>query len=536
MGSKPAQRRSPPNGWSEQRLGSLCSLVVPMRDKPKRLDGNVPWIRIEDFDGKYVSSSKSGQGVDAETIQAMKLKVMPVGTVLCSCSCNMGVTAVVRRELVTNQTFIGVVPNDGAESEYLYYLLGFSKKELNRLSSGTTIGYLPRSAFDNLSLLFPPLPEQRKIAAILSSVDDAIEKTRAVIDQVQIVKRGLMQELLTRGLPGRHTRFKQTEIGDIPEGWEVVALSSVASVERGKFAHRPRNDPRFYGGQHPFIQTGDVAACDGLIDTYSQTLNEEGLAISRLFPSSTIVVTIAANIGATGIAAFDVAFPDSLVGIQTGPRIDTRFLELVLQTRKRALDRFAPESAQKNINLNTLKPLKIPLPDLVEQTRIAGCVWSIIMRLKSAYGHLESLTLLKTTLMSALLTGELRVTPDPRVTPRPPSRMTPKLTGRYELRLAMNPTVVFAGSAGMPPDPGHGVGATSAAPQTAGVARMMRCADKVRRLFAVGFRGRHQDHRRAPRRAGRSRRRPIFVLRPRHQDDRTESGTRRDHRERRPAA
>ena len=135
-------------------------------------------------------------------------------------------------------------------------------------------------------------------------MDDAIEKTQAAIDQVQVVKRGLMQELLTRGLPGRHMRFKQTEIGDIPEGWEVVALSSVASVERGKFAHRPRNDPRFYGGQHPFIQTGDVAACDGLIDTYSQTLNEEGLAISRLFPSGTIVVTIAANIGSTGIAAF----------------------------------------------------------------------------------------------------------------------------------------------------------------------------------------------------------------------------------------
>ena len=72
-------------------------------------------------------------------------------------------------------------------------------------------------------------------------MDDAIEKTRAVIDQVQVVKRGLMQELLTRGLPGRHTRFKQTEIGEMPEEWEVVELASVASVERGKFAHRPRN-------------------------------------------------------------------------------------------------------------------------------------------------------------------------------------------------------------------------------------------------------------------------------------------------------
>ena len=72
--------------------------------------------------------------------------------------------------------------------------------------------------------------EQRKIAAILSSVDDAIEKTQAVIDQVQVVKRGLMQELLTRGLPGRHTRFKQTEIGEIPEGLHLAGSGAGVKV------------------------------------------------------------------------------------------------------------------------------------------------------------------------------------------------------------------------------------------------------------------------------------------------------------------
>ena len=257
----------------------------------------------------------------------------------------------------------------------------------------------------------PPLPEQRKIVAILSSVDDAIEKTQAVIDQVQVVKRGLMQELLTRGLPGRHTRFKQTEIGEIPEEWGVVELASIATVERGKFSHRPRNEPRFYGGQYPFVQTGDVAACDGLITRYSQTLNEEGLAISKLFPTGTIAITIAANIGSTGIATFDVAFPDSLIGIQPGARIDTRFLELVLRTRKRDLDRFAPESAQKNINLSTLKPLKVPLPGMTEQFQIAESVWSVIMRQKNARVSRDALTRLKSALMSVLLTGELRVAP-----------------------------------------------------------------------------------------------------------------------------
>ena len=265
---------------------------------------------------------------------------------------------------------------------------------------------------EEYTLSLPSLAEQRKIAATLSSVDDIIDKTRAAIDQVQVVKRGLMQELLTRGLPGRHMQYKRTDIGEIPDEWQVVELASVASIERGKFAHRPRNDPRFYGGRYPFIQTGDVAACDGLITTYSQTLNEEGLTVSKLFPTGTIVITIAANIGSTGIATFDVAFPDSLIGIQAGPRIDTRFLELVLRTRKRDLNRFAPESAQKNINLDTLKPLKVPLPGMAEQRRIAELLWSIIRREQSANIYRDGLTRLKSALMSVLLTGELRVTPD----------------------------------------------------------------------------------------------------------------------------
>ena len=139
------------------------------------------------------------------------------------------------------------------------------------------------------------------------------------------------------------------------------------------------------------------------------------MAVSKLFRAGTIVITIAANIGATGITAFDVAFPDSLVGIQPGPRIDARFLELVLRLRRRGLERSAPESAQKNLNLDTLKPLKVPLPCKAEQKRIVEHLWSIIHREKSMRLYRDSLTRLKSALMSILLTGELRVALDREV-------------------------------------------------------------------------------------------------------------------------
>ena len=81
---------------------------------------------------------------------------------------------------------------------------------------------LSQEKFLTLGLSTPPLGEQRKIAAILSSVDDVIEATQAVIDQLQVVKKAMMAELLTRGLPGRHTLFKQTEIGEVPEEWRLA--------------------------------------------------------------------------------------------------------------------------------------------------------------------------------------------------------------------------------------------------------------------------------------------------------------------------
>ena len=139
---------------------------------------------------------------------------------------------------LTNQGFRSRFHRETRVSiEFLYYLLSSRSRfrmAFERLVQGSTgLWNIEAQRFVGLQLSMPPLPEQRKIAAILSSVDDAIEKTQAVIDQVQVVKRGLMQELLTRGLPGRHTRFKQTEIGEIPEDWDFLSLVDLAEPGHG---------------------------------------------------------------------------------------------------------------------------------------------------------------------------------------------------------------------------------------------------------------------------------------------------------------
>ncbi|MCA1991964.1 MAG: restriction endonuclease subunit S, partial [Coleofasciculus sp. S288] len=164
-----------------------------------------------------------------------------------------------------------------------------------------------------------------------------------------------------------------TETRKLPEGWRWVTLKDVARLERGKFSPRPRNDPRYYKGAYPWIQTGDVEAADKYIKTYRNTLNELGLAVSKMFPKGTLIITIAATIGAVGILTFDSCMPDSLVAITPKEEVsDTEFLYYLLLFLRKEVKARATQSAQANINLELLEPIEIPLPPLAEQKRIAA--------------------------------------------------------------------------------------------------------------------------------------------------------------------
>lgn len=253
----------------------------------------------------------------------------------------------------------------------------------------------------------PPLPEQKKIAHILSTVQRAIEAQEQIIQTTTELKKALMHKLFTEGL--RNEPQKQTEIGPVPESWAVVELGEVAKIERGKFSHRPRNEPRFYGGEYPFVQTGDVSNCDGYVRSYTQTLNEDGLAISKMFPAGTILITIAANIGFTGILEFDSACPDSLIGITPNESLHTEFLNYYLITQQPEMDRLAPKGTQKNINIQFLKPWPVPLPSFEEQTEIAEAFSATDRKIRLGTQKRNELQDLFRTLLHELMTAKTRV-------------------------------------------------------------------------------------------------------------------------------
>ena len=225
-----------PEGWKDQPLSDIATIVgggTPSRSQPAYWDGDVPWATPTDvtrLPGRTISETAST--ITDAGLASSSSTLLPPNSLLMTTRATIGACAINVVSMATNQGFQNLVPKQSSCVDFLYYLIRHHKRRLERLAAGSTFLEVSKRAIRAFLVRAPPLPEQRKIAAILSSVDDAIEKTQAVIDQVQVVKRGLMQELLTRGLPGRHTRFKQTEIGAIPEDWRAVAIGELGHDSR----------------------------------------------------------------------------------------------------------------------------------------------------------------------------------------------------------------------------------------------------------------------------------------------------------------
>ena len=190
-----------PEHWNILKLQAHTRMLTPMRDRPEKLDGDIPWVRIEDYDGKYISTSKEGLGVSLETVNEMNLKIYPVGSILCTSSCDLGKCAIVTRELVSNQRFINIIPDLDTNSDYLYYLMLSNAKRLNHLSTGTIQANLSRKAFEHLMVQFPPFAEQKEIAEYLDkkceTVELSIRKKQELIDRLNLYKKSLIYETVT---------------------------------------------------------------------------------------------------------------------------------------------------------------------------------------------------------------------------------------------------------------------------------------------------------------------------------------------------
>ena len=286
-------------------------------------------------------------------------------------------------------------------------------------SVGVAYPAISETRLDTLFLVLPPLQEQTSIVRYLHYVDRRIRRyvnaKRKLIGLLEEEKQAVVNQAVTRGLdPTVRLKPSGVEwIGDVPEHWEVRRLGQISGIRRGKFTHRPRNDPSLYDGPYPFIQTGDVAGASKMITEYRQTLNEKGLSVSAMFPRGMLVMTIAANIGDVAVLNFDACFPDSVAGFVPGKNMYRDHLYYLFRAMKSEFLREAPVNTQGNLNVDRIGSRKVALPPLHEQAAIVEHLDSATANIDGAIARtrrqIELVQEYRIKLIADVVTGKLDV-------------------------------------------------------------------------------------------------------------------------------
>jgi type I restriction enzyme S subunit len=286
-----------------------------------------------------------------------------------------------------NAIQVSIKKNKKVDRRYLFYWL--KRRDLGQFSTKSAQPLLNQSTIKTIPIPFPPLPEQEKIASILSSVDKSIEKTDEVIEDTKELKKGLMQELLTRGIG--HSEFKEVRIGvkkyDIPKNWAVKKLEKCCKISYGK----DQSDVEVENGDYPILGTGGLIgyANDYLYDKSSVLIGRKGTIDKPQYmetPFWTIDTLFYTN-------DFNETYPKWLYYY-------LNYYDLSLLNEATGVP---------SLNRNNLYNLDLPYPPLEEQKKIASILSSVDAKIKKEEEYKAKLEQLKKGLMQKLLTGEIRV-------------------------------------------------------------------------------------------------------------------------------
>lgn len=255
------------------------SFIVPQRDKPKVFNGEIPWCRIEDIEGKYLAKSLTDKNVSESTIQEMNLKVFPIGTIIFSCSATIGVSAITTAPLCTNQTFIGIVTSKNIDTEYLYYYLSCIGSDLKKSATITTIAYLSKGFFENLEIEVPQsLHSQKLISSSLKVIDEKIQINKNINHQLSELQRLIYNYWFIQldfpnneGKPYKSSGGKMVYSNElkreIPEGWKTELITKSCSIVDCLHSKKPDQSK---DTENKFLLQLNNIKDDGLIDLSSK--------------------------------------------------------------------------------------------------------------------------------------------------------------------------------------------------------------------------------------------------------------------------
>jgi type I restriction enzyme S subunit len=407
-----------PERWQMETLGKIAAGFVsggtPSTKNKEFWKGNILWITSKWLNFKL--HLESGEKfISEDALKQSATTVVPRNNLIFATRVGVGKVAVNSIDLAINQDLAGVlVDSDRHDIRFLAYQLRSDRIQRTVASHkrGATIQGITRDALKELEIYLPPLAEQRKIAGVLGVVQRAMEQQERLLALTTELKKALLHKLFTEGLRGEPQ--KQTEIGPVPESWEVVELGSLAKIGNGSTPKR-NNEGYWQGGTIPWLNSAKIH--ERFIteaDQFVTDLAVKECHLPRVKPGSLLIAITGQGktLGNSALVSFETCINQHLAYAQfTSPRLVPEFTLWFMQTRYEHLRSIsqAGGSTKGALTCGYLKTYPIPLSSLNEQREIAGVFAALDRKEKLHERKHAALIALFHTLLHELMMAQIRV-------------------------------------------------------------------------------------------------------------------------------
>lgn len=388
-----------PKNWKKKSLSDVIFEMkdggTPSKSNKKYFDGKIPWVNIKDIVPEIYKTKNT---ISEEGLKKSSAKLWPEESVILSFGATIGEVGIAKTKLTTKQGIAGIIPNKNVISKFLYYYLILQKKKLNQLATGSTIKEVrPNIIRKHLSILLPPINEQKKIAEILSTVDREIEKTDEIIQKTEKLKQGLMQKIFEKE---KNNRLKINDCasyvgsGVTPSGGSKVYQKEGIPLIRSQNVH-------FHG-----LVYKDIA--------YITEDIHKKMIRTKTISNDVLLNITGASLGR--VCYVPEKFPESNVNqhvciIRTNNNLYYKYLFYFLQSPfgQKQIFAFQAGGNREGLNFQQIRSIRLPVPEIAVQKQIAEILSSIDKKIDIYKKIKNNLTQLKKGLMQDLLSGKVRI-------------------------------------------------------------------------------------------------------------------------------
>lgn len=413
-----------PDDWEVKSLGEVATIVgggTPSTLNSAYWNGDIQWFTPAELSDSKKYVSKSERTITERGLKESSAKLLPKGTVLLTTRASIGITAILENPASTNQGFQSLIAKNNCCSEFLYYVIPLIKDEMLSRASGSTFAEISAKKLSTITFQLPPLPEQQRIAKALSDVDALISTTEKLIQKKKNIKQGAMQNLLTgkKRLPGftKSSNYKQTEIGLIPEDWEVKNINKECTIKARIGWQGLKSIEYLDSGDYILVTGTDFDS--GFINWNSCSYvtkwrfdQDKNIQIKQ----GDILIT---KDGTIGKVAFLNEIPMQgtlnsgvfVIRPKNSDKIDSVFLSLIFKSIwfDSFLEQITSGSTIVHLYQKDFVKFNFPLPSKEEQNAIANVLSSMDKEIETLNTKLEKYRNLKTAMMQQLLTGKIRL-------------------------------------------------------------------------------------------------------------------------------